>query len=98
MISEKVEGVTASPQVVVTTDLALAAYYSVKGLRLIRLKKVGRNGRNNFNFMFADPEDRSSELGIDYVNSESRRFDESMRAIKKAVSQERDKERPRKRR
>lgn len=64
-----------------TTDLGSAAYAHCRGLAVLGVQRSER--KNEFVFVFEDPEGRGPRLMVDYVNSESRRFDESMRSMKK---------------
>ena len=63
-----------------TRDLPLAAWMKMKGLRIV---SAARRGRHEFAFAFADPDQRWDDLEVEFTNSESRLFDDSMRSIKK---------------
>lgn len=62
-----------------TSDIGIAAFVMMKGLRLKQASK-GHNGR--FSFVFADPSDEGKQYSVDYVNSESARFDANMKNLK----------------
>ena len=62
-----------------TSDIGIAAFIMMKGLRLQSASR-GQNGR--FLFVFEDPEDKGSDLAVDYVNSESAKFDANMKNLK----------------
>ena len=64
----------------ITSDLPLAAYFSMKGLVLVKASK-GEDGR--FRFEFDDPEDVADTLAVEYLNSECSKFDYHVRRIKK---------------
>lgn len=62
-------------------DLDLAAYLSMKDLPLAQSERYGRE----FIFKFFDPTLRISKLAIEYVNSESARFADAQRRLKKVI-------------
>lgn len=62
-------------------DLDLAAYLSMCGLPLAESLRLERE----FIFRFLDKENRIGALAIDYVNSESARFADAQRRLKKVV-------------
>ena len=64
-----------------TSDIALAAYLKLRGLNLV---ECGRRD-NKFLFVFEDPEDKAGKLSLEFVNSETRRFDDEMRSLKKVI-------------
>lgn len=66
-----------------TTDLALASYLKMKGLKLSGTKRSGPI----LTFQFAD--DRAEELAIDYTNSEFAKFEAELRSLKKLVHSKR---------
>lgn len=63
-----------------TSDLALAGYVHMQGLRVVKGERL--NG-GRFRFAFEDPGDDWEELKQGFANSESLRFDSSVRALKK---------------
>lgn len=62
-----------------TSDIGIAAYVMMKGLRL-RSAARGQGGR--FRFVFEDPQDLGQKYAVDYVNSESAKFDANMKNLK----------------
>ncbi len=62
-----------------TRDLALAAYWKMRGLVIVRATRRGKE----FEFLFHDPDGRADELAMEFANSEAQRFDNEVRAIKK---------------
>lgn len=63
-----------------TSDIALAAYLKLKGLRLIECSRGEK-----FNFVFEDPDSRAKELEIEFINSDMRKYDDEMRSLKKMI-------------
>jgi len=64
----------------ITSDIALAAYLKLCGLRLIEC-----NRDSKFNFVFEDPEDKAEKLALDFANSDMRRYDDEIRSLKKII-------------
>ena len=62
-----------------TSDIGIAAYVMMKGL-VLKTASRGHNGR--FAFIFEDPNDEGKQCAVDYVNSESARFDANMKNLK----------------
>lgn len=62
-----------------TSDIGIAAFVMMKGLKLQQASK-GHNGR--FLFIFDDPKKLGLQYAVDYVNSESARFDANMKNLK----------------
>jgi len=62
-----------------TSDIGIAAYVMMKGLKLKDATR-GHNGR--FSFVFEDPHDLGKKYAVDYVNSESAKFDANMKNLK----------------
>ena len=62
-----------------TSDIGIAAYVMMQGLKLKDASR-GHNGR--FNFVFEDPQGLGKKFAVDYVNSESARFDANMKNLK----------------
>ena len=60
-----------------TNDIGLAAYLLMKGVPIIRVK----NGRP-FEFEFENKENICNSLSIEFLNSESSRFDDAIKKIK----------------
>lgn len=63
-----------------TSDIALAAYLKLQGLRLI---ECGRG--NKFSFVFEDPNSQAEQLAIEFINSDIRRYDDEVRSLKKII-------------
>lgn len=61
----------------VTNSLALAAYLLSKG---VTIKKA--TGGRPFVFIFDDENDVCDQLAIDFLNSESSKFDDAMKKLK----------------
>ena len=62
-----------------TSDIGIAAFIMMKGLRLLEAKRAP-SGR--FSFVFDDPTDLAKQYAVDYVNSESAKFDAHMKNLK----------------
>tara|TARA_B100001113_G_C20789938_1_gene483410 strand:- start:176 stop:397 length:222 start_codon:yes stop_codon:yes gene_type:complete len=62
-----------------TSDIGIAAFMMMKGLKLIEAKRAN-TGR--FSFVFDDPKDLAKTYAVDYVNSESAKFDANMKNLK----------------
>ncbi len=65
-----------------TKDLALATYVKLRGLRILKAARIGRD----FDFTFADPDEQAEQLKVAYANSESQKFDSEMRTLKKLLA------------
>jgi hypothetical protein len=65
-----------------TSDLALAAYMTFKGLPLISARRLP-TGR--FEFELNDESSQADALAIEYVGSEFCEFDNKVRALKKLI-------------
>lgn len=63
-----------------TSDIALAAYLKLKGLRLVTCSREAK-----FNFVFEDPDNMADQLAIDFINSDMRKYDDEMRSLKKII-------------
>ena len=66
----------------VTSDIAIAAYLMMKGMKLIAARRE-RNGR--FHFEFDDPAGDGNKYAIEYVNSESAKFDSHIKNLKNII-------------
>ena len=62
-----------------TSDIGIAAYVMMKGLKLLR---ATRSSGGRFKFVFEDPTDLGPKLAVDYVNSEAAKFDANMKNLK----------------
>lgn len=69
-----------TPKPFVTNDLSFASYLVMSGLTLIKANRLGKS----FQFIFAY-DARIEELKISYVNSESSKFDDAVRKVKKIL-------------
>lgn len=65
-----------------TSDLSLAAFLSMRGLEILKAKKLS-GGR--FEFVLSDPSDKAEALSLEYVNSDFSKFDNQIRLIKKIL-------------
>ena len=65
-----------------TSDIAIAAYLMMKGMNLIDARRLS-NGR--FHFEFDDPDKKGNKLAIEYVNSESAKFDSHVKNLKNII-------------
>jgi hypothetical protein len=63
-----------------TSDIALAAYLKLKGLKLTHCTRADK-----FVFEFEDPEELAEDMAMEFVNSECRKFDDEMRSLKKII-------------
>lgn len=62
-----------------TSDIGIAAYVMMRGLVL---KDANRGHGGRFKFIFEDPKNQGGVFAVDYVNSESARFDAIMKNLK----------------
>lgn len=62
-----------------TSDIGIAAYVMMRGLKL---RSATRGTRGRFSFVFEDPDDKGRSYEVDYVNSESAKFDANMKNLK----------------
>ncbi|HHV62116.1 MAG TPA: hypothetical protein GXX51_05700 [Firmicutes bacterium] len=65
-----------------TTDLALAAYLKLRGLRLLRTEK---DEFDRTAFVFDDSMDVAELLKVEFANSECCKFDGELRHLKKLI-------------
>ena len=65
-----------------TSDIAIAAYLMMKGMKLVDARRLS-NGR--FHFEFDDPKKIGNNLAIEYVNSESAKFDSHIKNLKNII-------------
>ena len=65
-----------------TSDLALAAYLTFKGMKLLSAKKLP-SGR--FQFVIADDKGEADALSLEYFSSDFCRFDNQVRSLKKLL-------------
>jgi hypothetical protein len=64
-----------------TNDLSLAAYLMMRGCPLMAAKKLGKT----FRFTLDIGERNEQSLKIEFINSESARFDAAVRDLKKIM-------------
>jgi hypothetical protein len=62
-----------------TRDLALAAYWKMRGLVIVRATRRGKE----FEFLFRDEKGLGDQLAVEFANSEAQKFDSEVRALKK---------------
>ena len=71
-----------------TTDLAFGAYCHMRGLKIVKAQQCRRNRALEYKFIFDDPQTEKNPNGmwdeylVDFTNSESRKYDSSVRALK----------------
>ncbi len=65
-----------------TSDLSLAAYLSMMGLKII---KVEKDQVNKFNFIFEDPNLLAPNYAVSFLNSEFSKYDNHLRNLKKML-------------
>jgi hypothetical protein len=66
----------------ITSDIGIAAYVMMKGLKL---KHASRGSSGRFSFVFEDPRILGKNYAVDYVNSESAKFDANMKNLKNVL-------------
>lgn len=62
-----------------TSDIAVAAYIMMRGLKL---KSATRDQRGRFKFIFFDDGNVGQEHAVDFVNSEAAMFDAHIKNLK----------------
>ena len=62
-----------------TSDIGVAAYVMMKGLKL---QSASRDSRGRFKFVFNDPSNVGNSFAVDFVNSESAKFDAHIKNLK----------------
>lgn len=65
-----------------TSDLSIAAYLMMKGMKLIDAKR-GQTGQ--FLFEFDDPENKGVSLAIEFTGSDCAVYDNHVRNLKKIL-------------
>lgn len=65
-----------------TSDIAIASYLMMKGMTLIDARRE-KNGK--FYFEFEDPNNLGNNYAIEYVNSESAKFDSHVKNLKNII-------------
>ena len=67
-----------------TNDLSLAAYMMLRGCKLVSAKKFGKS----YSFTLDLIELNLDKIKVEYINSESAKFDASVRDLKKIMFSE----------
>lgn len=62
--------------------MSTAAYLHMMGVELLSARRLADR---DFEFWFADPDNKIEDLRVAFANSEAARFDASQRALKKLV-------------
>jgi len=65
-----------------TSDLSLAAYLSMMGLKILKTEK---DQNNKFNFIFDDPNSLAPSYAVSFLNSEFSNYDNHLRNLKKML-------------
>ena len=65
-----------------TSDLSIAAYLMMKGMKLIN---AYRTGSGQFMFEFADPDAKGTLLAIEFTGSDCAVYDNHVRNLKKIL-------------
>jgi hypothetical protein len=65
-----------------TSDIAIAAYLMMKGLRLV---SASREKTGRFKFEFDDPDKKAFQLTVEFVNSEAALFDANVKNLKNII-------------
>lgn len=65
-----------------TSDLSLAAYLSMMGLKILKTEK---DQNNKFNFIFEDPNLLAPSYAVSFLNSEFSKYDNHLRNLKKML-------------
>ena len=66
----------------VTSDIAIAAFLMMKGMKLISATRE-RSGR--FRFEFDDSNDTAGKYAVEFANSESAKFDAHVKNLKNLI-------------
>lgn len=69
-----------------TIDLAIAAFWLMHGLEVVKIEPVYGGHPSHCRFYFRDEKGEAESLATRYVNSECRQFDEAIRVLKKYVN------------
>ncbi len=65
-----------------TSDIGIAAYLQLKGVNLIRCRRLDSG---KFHFEFDDRSGECHALSLEFLNSEFSRFDNNVRNLKKVL-------------
>lgn len=71
-----------SQSVYVTSDIAIAAFLMMKGMKLLSANRE-RNGR--FRFEFDDSKAEAGKHAVSFANSESAKFDAHVKNLKNLI-------------
>ena len=65
-----------------TSDIGIAAYLQLKGLKLTECKRLDSG---KFHFSFEDPNQTCYSLALEFLDSEFCKFDNNVRNLKKIL-------------
>ena len=65
-----------------TSDLSIAAFVMMRGLKLL---SASRGDRGQFMFTFSDPDDKGVSYAVEFTNSECAVYDNHVRNLKKLL-------------
>ena len=65
-----------------TVNLSFAAFAYMQGLSIVRASEIRGRGNVEYEFAFADVDERWDALHLAFANSESARFDNAVRTLK----------------
>tara|TARA_R110001592_G_scaffold17829_8_gene74623 strand:+ start:9847 stop:10062 length:216 start_codon:yes stop_codon:yes gene_type:complete len=65
-----------------TSDIAIAAYLMMRGLKLLN---ADREKSGKFKFIFNNPDDKASSYAVEFVNSECAQFDSHIKNLKNVL-------------
>ena len=68
-----------SVKIYITSDIAIAAFLMMKGMKLLSATRE-RNGR--FRFEFDNSKNQADKFAVEFVNSESAKFDAHVKNLK----------------
>ena len=71
-----------SNKIYVTSDIAIAAFLMMKGMKLISASRE-RNGR--FRFEFDDTKQQADNYAVEFANSEAAKFDAHVKNLKNLI-------------
>ena len=76
------EGKDLSDNSYITSDIGIAAFLQLKGLRLITCRRLDSG---KFHFEFDDESKQCQALSLEFLNSEYCKFDNNVRNLKKLL-------------
>ena len=65
-----------------TSDLGIAAYLIMKGIKLLSASK----GRGRYEFVFEDPDGVCRVYAIEFINSDCSKFDSHLKNLKNILN------------